>query len=113
MSVDKIATGRIEQFKEIVALNPGDAFARYGLAMEYRQAGQHTLALAEFDELRTRHPDYAPGYQMAAQILIAAGKSEAAQQRLRGGIAAARAADNRHALAEMEGMLDELAQGDR
>ncbi len=108
MSVDKV-----EAFKEILAQNPGDAFARYGLAMEYRQRGESDLALAQFDELQHSHPDYTAGYQMAAQTLITAGKIQEAGQRLQIGIASARRTRNQHAQAEMEVMLDELEEQNR
>lgn len=108
MSLDKIAA-----FTEILRQNPDDAFARYGLAMEYRQRDETALAMAQFDELQTRHPDYTAGYQMAAQILIADDKLEAARQRLQAGIAAARRASKQHASAEMEAMLDELEHAGR
>ena len=104
MSIDKVAA-----FTEILAQDPNHAFARYGLAVEYGQRGENTLALEQFDELQQRHPDYTAGYQMAAQTLIASGNTQQAEERLRAGIASARRTANRHALAEMEGMLDELA----
>lgn len=101
--MDKIAA-----FSEILAQNPEDAFTRYGLAMEYRGRGDNVLALAEFDELHRRNPDYVPAYQMAAQVLIASGKQGEAERRLNAGIDAAQRTGNRHALSEMQGMLDEL-----
>jgi predicted Zn-dependent protease len=103
MNVDKVAA-----FTEILAQNPDDAFARYGLAVEFGQRGEIALALQQFDELHRRHPDYTPGYQMAAQTLIAMGDVSQAAARLHAGIASARRVGNRHALAEMEDMLDEL-----
>jgi predicted Zn-dependent protease len=105
MSIDKVAA-----FTEILTQDPNHAFARYGLAVEYSQRGEHTLALEQFNELQQRHPDYTAGYQMAAQTLIASGKTQLAEERLRAGIESARRTANRHALAEMEGMLDELKQ---
>ena len=103
MSVDKVAA-----FTAILAQNPDDAFARYGLAIEYGHRGESALALEQFDDLNRRHPDYTAGYQMAAQSLIASGNTQEAEQRLHAGIASARRTGNQHALAEMEGMLDEL-----
>ena len=107
-SVDKVMA-----FQEILAQNPDDAFARYGLAMEYRQQGDVSQAMEQFDALRERHPGYSAGYQMAAQTLLAAGKTQEATERLHSGIAAALHAGNRHAAAEMEGMLDEIEEGSR
>ncbi len=108
MSLDKVAG-----CKQILEQNPDDAFARYGLAMEYRLRGQTALALEQFDELEKRHPDYIAGYQMAAQTLMAEGRNEAAEQRLNTGIAVARRQRNQHAQAEMEAMLEELEQQSR
>lgn len=100
--MDKVAA-----FIEILGQNPQDAFARYGLAMEYLQQEQIDLALGQFDELQIRHPDYTAGYQMAAQTLLNTGRIEAAVLRLHSGIDCARRAGNRHAMAEMQAMLDE------
>ena len=34
-----MATTRLDILKSMVEQNPGDSFARYGLAMEYRNTG--------------------------------------------------------------------------
>lgn len=88
--------------------NPGDAFARYGLAMEYSKAGQIEQALAQFNRLLELHPDYSNGYFMAAQTLERAGRTAEAKAMLEKGIEAARRTGNKHALSEMTGMLEEL-----
>lgn len=93
---------------EILAQNPTDAFARYGLAMEYAGRGETEASLAEFDRLLAQHPDYTAGYFMAAQTLAKAGRSEQAKSRLAEGIASAQRTGNQHALSEMQAMLDEL-----
>lgn len=97
--------------QEILAQDPDNAFARYGLALEYSQRGQETEALAQFLELKKRHPDYTAGYQMAAQMLLASGQTQPAETWLLEGVASARRTGNRHALAEMEEMLEGLKQG--
>jgi tetratricopeptide (TPR) repeat protein len=89
--------------------NPGDAFARYGLAMEHSKAGQTELALTEFGKLLQLHPDYTNGYFMAAQTLERAGRTEEAKKMLERGIEAAQRTGNKHALSEMSGMLEELS----
>ncbi len=99
---------RIAILKEILAQNPSDAFARYGLAMEYSNAGQVEDALREFGALLEAHPDYTAGYFMAAQMLAREGREEEARKLLRDGIAAAQRTRNQHAQSEMEGMLGEL-----
>jgi predicted Zn-dependent protease len=107
MSVDKVAA-----FTEILAQDPENAFARYGLAIEYSQRGETSLAMEQFDTLQRLHPDYTAGYQMAAQTLMASGNNQQAEVRLRAGIESARRTGNQHALAEMAGMLAEMANPD-
>ncbi len=94
--------------REIVAQQPNDAFARYGLAMELGNRGELESALAEFKTLLNMHPDYAAGYFMAAQQLAKAGRSDEAKDYLTRGIAAAERTRNSHAAGEMQAMLDEL-----
>ncbi|HVO79217.1 MAG TPA: tetratricopeptide repeat protein [Terriglobales bacterium] len=99
---------RVAMLNEILAENPGDAFARYGLALEYSKAGQLERALEEFGKLLSAHPDYTAGYFMAAQALAAVSRTEEAKKMLTDGIASARRTGNAHAQSEMEAMLAEL-----
>lgn len=101
---------RIAAFQEILTQDPRNAFARYGLAMEHRQRGENSQALTEFDALERQQPDYVPGYQMAAQLLLSLGRNDEARVRLERGLAVAQRAGNRHAVSEMEDMLDELQE---
>jgi predicted Zn-dependent protease len=99
---------RVAILNEILAQNPDDAFARYGLAMEYSKSGEVDRALAEFRELLSAHPDYTAGYFMAAQSLARANRAEEAKQMLLEGITSAKKAGNSHAQSEMEAMLGDL-----
>ncbi|MBZ5652148.1 MAG: tetratricopeptide repeat protein [Acidobacteriia bacterium] len=99
---------RIALLTEVLSQNPADAFARYGLAMEYSNSGEIERALAEFGTLLATHPDYTAGYFMAAQTLAKADRTEEARKMLAEGIASAKKSGNSHAQAEMEGMLAEL-----
>src|SRR5437764_15392605 len=100
---------RIEMLSEILSGNPGDAFARYGLAMEYANAGQADQALTEFKTLLEKNPDYTPGYFMAAQTLEKAGRTDEAKRMLADGISSARRTGNTHAQSEMTAMLEGLS----
>ena len=93
---------------EILSQNPNDAFARYGLAMEYCKAGEIERSLAEFNQLLSAHPDYTAGYFMAAQTLVKAGRNEEAKKMLAKGIDSAQRTGNEHARAEMEALQTEL-----
>lgn len=99
---------RIAALNEVLTQNPKDAFARYGLAMEYSREGDFDRALAEFAILLENHPDYTAGYFMAAQTLVRAERREEARKMLSDGVASARRTGNLHAQSEMEAMLAEL-----
>ena len=100
---------KISALNEILQLDPTNAFARYGLAMEHVSQGNLPAALTEFNTLIGHNPDYVPAYQMSAQTLAKSGQTEAALTRLHEGIAAANRTGNAHALAEMEAMREDLA----
>ena len=93
---------------EILTQNPDDAFARYGLAMEYSKLGEVERAMEEFGKLLAKHPDYSAGYFMAAQTLAKASRNDEAKKMLVEGISSARRTGNTHAQSEMTAMLDEL-----
>jgi len=99
---------RIAALNEILTENPRDAFARYGLAMEYSKQGDFDRALAEFALLLENSPDYTAGYFMAAQTLARAERVDEAKKMLQEGISSARRTGNLHAQSEMEAMLQEL-----
>jgi predicted Zn-dependent protease len=99
---------KIAGLKEILELDAKNSFARYGLAMELAGQGETVAALAEFDTLLANDPGYTAGYFMAAQTLATAGRTEEAIARLKAGIKSAERSGNRHALSEMQAMLDEL-----
>jgi predicted Zn-dependent protease len=99
---------KIAMLNQILAQNPADAFARYGLAMAHAAEGDLNTAIAEFDRLLADHPAYTAGYFMAAQTLVKAGQINQAKSRLSEGISAAGREGNHHAAAEMQQLLDDL-----
>src|SRR6202142_698637 len=99
---------RLAMLNEILSQNPDDAFARYGLAMEYSKAGDVERAVEEFGKLLSIHPDYTAGYFMAAQTLASANRVDEARKMLVEGISPARRTGNSHAQSEMTAMLEEL-----
>lgn len=105
----RLTMDRISALNDILTENPKDAFARYGLAMEYSKQGDFDRALAEFSILIENHPDYTAGYFMAAQTLVRAERPDEAKKMLQDGIASAHRTGNLHAQSEMEGMLGELS----
>jgi predicted Zn-dependent protease len=102
------STDKIAGLREILALDAKNSFARYGIAMALSDRGDVDEALKEFDALLATDPDYTAAYFMSAQTLANAGRTPEAIERLRGGISCAARTGNRHALSEMQAMLDEL-----
>jgi predicted Zn-dependent protease len=111
MKQNRPNTGKMDKvagLREILALDPKNSFARYGIAMELANRGEINAAISEFDTLLADDPDYTPGYFMSAQTLAGAGRMPEAVGRLRAGIACAARSGNAHALSEMQSMLGEL-----
>jgi tetratricopeptide (TPR) repeat protein len=103
---------RVAALLAILKENPSDSFARYALGLEYSGSGDTDGALAEFAKLLAVHPDYTNGYFMSAQALARAERIDEARVMLQKGIESARRSNNRHALSEMEAMLEELEPAD-
>lgn len=99
---------KIAGLNEILALDPKNSFARYGIAMELASRGETAAALQEFDKLLANDPDYTAGYFMSAQTLVSAGRTQEAIERLKAGIGCAARSSNTHALSEMQAMLGDL-----
>lgn len=103
--MDKIAS-----LRKILAMDPKNSFARYGIAMELVKMDQTDEAIAEFNQLLEIDPHYTAGYFMAAQTLATLGRNGEAIDRLKHGIGAAARAGNTHAVNEMQAMLDDLSR---
>jgi predicted Zn-dependent protease len=103
---------KLAMLSQILTQNPQDAFARYGLAMEYVAQTRIPEALAEFDKLIALNPDYVPAYQMSAQTMAANHMTQQAIERLHQGIATANRTGNQHALAEMDALRLDLSGED-
>lgn len=102
------AMDRLQMLKDLLAQDPNNQLARYGLGMEYSNKGEVDAAVGEFKNLLQINPDYANAYFMAAQTLAKAERTDEAKQLLMQGITAAARTGNRHAQSEMQAMLDEL-----
>ena len=99
---------RRQVLEEFVAKAPGDAFSRYGLAMECMSSGDPAAALSNFGLLLEKHPDYIPAYLMYGQLLVRESRADEARTILSAGIAAALQKGDQHAASEMEALLNEL-----
>jgi predicted Zn-dependent protease len=99
---------RRQVLEEFVQKSPGDAFLRYGLAMECVSTGDAPAAIFNFDLLLKQHADYIPAYLMYGQLLVRESRPEEAKQILTTGIAAAGKKGDHHAVSEMEALLADI-----
>jgi hypothetical protein len=98
---------RIEGF---LALDPGDQFLRYSLAMELEKEGDHDRSLSGTHTLQNDTVPYVPAFFMAAQQLTKLSRIAEAREILRNGIEEARRQNNAHAAGEMSEFLASLGR---
>ena len=101
---------RAETLKKFIAARPADPFPRYGLAQEYKNAGQLVEARAEFETLMREHPDYTAAYLHAGNVVLALGARDEARAIFERGIEACRRRGDGHAMSELEGALSAFAE---
>lgn len=99
---------RLAFLEKLVADGKADSFGMYGLALEYRSLGRLDDALATFQTLRERDPDYVAMYLMAGQILVERGDKAGAITWLDQGLSAAAKKRDSHATSELQSLRDTL-----
>ena len=87
----------------MVAQNPADAFARYGLAMELIKGGELAGAVAEFRALLEHNPNYAAAYFHGGQALEKLGDVEQARALYEKGIEVTARTGDQHARERIAG----------
>ena len=99
---------RIDPLKALIAQDPANCRYRFMLAMEYRNAGDSTSAVATLEQLSGVDPDYVSAYFQAGQICEQDGDLERARAFYQAGVDCARRIGDTHALSEIQGALDLL-----
>ena len=103
-----MSNSRIEILRGMIAANPGDSFARYGLAMEYVKAGSLQEAVDEFTGLLAANPKYPAAYFHGGQALEKLGKLDEARAMYTKGIEVTTAMGDQHTRSELQAALDIL-----
>ncbi len=103
---------RIDVIKKIAESQPNDPFPKYGLAMEYKNAGHADEAHQTFSELESRWPEYVAAYLMHGNLLASMHKLADARAVYEKGIVAARNKGDGHSLGELESALQNLPADD-
>ncbi|HXR77147.1 MAG TPA: tetratricopeptide repeat protein [Bryobacteraceae bacterium] len=103
-----MATNRLDLLKQMVAQDPKNLFARYGLAMEYGNNGQLEDAIAEFETLLANDQTYTAAYYHGGQVLEKLGRLEEARGFYERGIDACNRKVDAHTRSEIEAALSLL-----
>ena len=101
-------TPRMEQLQKLLAREPNDPFLIYGLALEWKKAGNPKQAIELLDRVIAIDPSYCYAYFQQGQIHESAGNIEAAKAIYRKGIDAARQKGDNHALSELQAALMDI-----
>jgi tetratricopeptide (TPR) repeat protein len=97
-----LATSRIELLEQILAQDPKNLLARYGLAMAYVNQNDFGRAIPEFEAVLENNPEYSAAYYHGGQTLEKLGRLDDARLWYRQGIAVSR---DPHARGELEAAL--------
>jgi tetratricopeptide (TPR) repeat protein len=96
---------RLEQLQKMLEREPGDTFLLYGLAMEFKKAGDYDAALKQLEKVVQLEPGHGYAFFQRGQIEESRGNLAAAKQAYTDGIAAATKSGDAHARSELEGAL--------
>ena len=99
---------RLEPLRALVAKNPSNAMARFGLAIEEEKEGHLAEARANFEAYLAAHEDEGNGWLRLAEVRRRLGDGEGARDALTRGIEAAHRFGHPSMAAEMEEMLEEI-----
>jgi tetratricopeptide (TPR) repeat protein len=103
-----VATNRLEILTQMVAQDPGNSFARYGLAMEYANQGELVTAVTEFQNLIARDENYPAAYYHGGQALEKLGRLDEARAFYQKGVEVTQRTGDAHTRAEIEAALSLL-----
>ncbi len=106
---EPVVSPRMSKLQAMLQKQPNDTFLLYGLAMEYKKAGDPASAVEHFDRVIALDPGYCYAYHQKGQTFEASGNREAARQAYRDGIAAATTKGDLHAREEITAALEMLS----
>lgn len=99
---------KLDAFRAMVAKNPENALARFGLANEALKAGLYDEAHEQLVAYLARYDDEGNGYGRLADALEHLGRRDEAREALRRGIDASRRFGHPGMASEFEARIDEL-----
>lgn len=99
---------KIDVFREMVAKNPENHLARFGLANEALKLGLHAEAAEHLQAYLARHDDEGNGWGRLGEALLALGRTDEAKDAMRRGIEASHRFGHPGMANELEARLEEI-----
>jgi len=99
---------RLEALKAMLAQDPKNTLALYGVAMEYKNRSDFANAAKSFEQVMEANPAYAAAYFHGGQTYEQLGQIEQARETYEKGIAITSRTGDSHTRAELQGALDML-----
>lgn len=101
-------TDRMRQLQLMLQRQPNDPFLLYGLALEYKKAGDPANALQYLQRVTQNDPNYCYAYFQCGMVYESQGNTDAAKQSYREGVEAAERSGDAHAREELSAALEML-----
>jgi predicted Zn-dependent protease len=108
MTTPPASNAKLDTFRAMVAKNPDNVLARFGLANEAMKAGLYEEAAEQLGAYLARYDDEGNGWQRLAECRMALGQPAEARAALENGIAAARRFGHGGMAGDLEARLEEL-----
>ena len=99
---------RLEALQAMLAQDPKNMLALYGVAMEYKNRGDFEHAAKSFEDVIVVNPSYAAAYFHGGQTYEQLGQIGQARETYEKGIAVTSRTGDSHTRAELQGALDML-----
>lgn len=103
-----MSSNRLEMLRNLLSQEPGNAFLRYGLAMEQVNLGDLEEARKGFTDTLEVNPDYAAAYFHGGQTLEKLGFLDEARDWYQRGVEVTTRTGDAHTRSELQAALDIL-----
>ena len=102
---------RLDKLLEFIQNEPDDAFLKYALATEYLRLNQTDKALAYYEDLINKHPNYIGTYYHLGKLYEALNRKQDAINTYETGMKITREQRDNHAFSELQAVY-RLATGE-
>ncbi len=103
---------RLEKLLEFIKAEPEDPFLKYALATEYLRLNETDKALAYYEDLINKHPNYIGTYYHLGKLYEALDRKQEAINTYETGMKVTREQRDNHAFSELQAVYNEAVGED-